>query len=105
VAQRAFDGRWPPVISPRNPLIKDGQLGVFLTSLPTRRRVKGATISIVGNATIQLFSQEVIQRLTNPSISPVVLNTETAETTHDMKIDRKKLKISWVYLSGNIMAF
>jgi hypothetical protein len=33
-----------------------------------------------------------------------VLNTETAETTHDMKIDRKKLKISWVYLAGNIMA-
>jgi hypothetical protein len=40
----------------------------------------------------------------NPSISPVVLNTETAETTHDMKIDRKKLKISWVYLAGNIMS-
>jgi hypothetical protein len=34
-----------------------------------------------------------------------VLNTETAETTHDMKIDRKKLKISWVYLAGNIMVF
>jgi hypothetical protein len=94
----------PPAISSQNPFIKDVQLGVFLTSLPTRRRVKGATIRIVGNATIQLFSQAVIHKIKNPSISPVVLNTETAETTHDMKIDRKKLKISWVYLAGNIMA-
>jgi hypothetical protein len=78
---------------------------VFLTSLPTRRRVRGATTSIVGKATIQLFSQAVIHRLRNPSIIPVVLNTETAETTHDMKIDRKKLKMSWVYLAENIVAF
>ena len=78
---------------------------MFLTRLLTRRRVSGATTRIVGNATIQLFSQAAIHRLKNPSISPVVLNTETAETTHDMKIDRKKLKISWVYLSENMMAF
>ena len=52
---------------------------------------------MVGKATTQLFSQAVIQRPKNPSISPVVLNTETPETTHDMNIDRKKLKISWVY--------
>jgi hypothetical protein len=78
---------------------------VFLTSLPTRRRVRGATTRIVGNATIQLFSQAVIHRLKNPSIRPIVFTTETAETTHDMKIDRKKLKMSWVYLAGNIRAF
>jgi len=66
---------------------------------------RGATTRIVGNATIQLFSQAVIHRLKNPSISSIVFTTETAETTHDMKIDRKKLKISWVYLAGNIMAF
>jgi len=60
---------------------------------------------MVGKATTQLFSQAVIQRPKNPSISPVVLNTETPETTHDMNIDRKKLKISCVYLAGVMMAF
>ena len=55
---------------------------------------QGATSRIVGSATIQLFSQAVIHKLKNPSIRPVVLNTETAETTHDMKIDRKSWKLA-----------
>ena len=73
-----------------------------ITSLLTRRLVNGATTSTVGNATIQLLNQAVIHRFKNPSINPVVFKTETPETTQDIKIDRKKPKVSWVYLVGII---
>ena len=72
------------------------------TSLPTRRRVNGATTSTVGNATIQLLNQAVIQRFKNPSTNPVVFKTETPETTQDIKIDRKKPNNRWEYLAGII---
>jgi len=72
------------------------------TSLPTSRRVNGATTRTVGNATIQLLNQAVIHRLKNPSTHPVVFKTETPETTQDIKIDRKKPNVSWVYLAGII---
>jgi len=73
-----------------------------ITSLLTRRLVNGATTRTVGNATIQLLNQAVIHRFKNPSINPVVFKTETPETTQDIKIDRKKPKVSWVYLVGII---
>jgi len=73
-----------------------------ITSLLTRRLVNGATTSTVGNATIQLLNQAVIHRFKNPSINPVVFKTETPETTQDIKIDRKKPNVSWVYLVGII---
>ena len=73
------------------------------TSLLTRRRVNGATTRTVGNATIQLLNQAVIHRFKNPSINPVVFKTETPETTQDIKIDRKKPNVSWVYLVGIIL--
>jgi hypothetical protein len=71
-------------------------------SFSTRRRVRGATTRIVGNATIQLFSQAVTQVLAKLSTNPVVFKTETPETTQDMKIERKKLKASWEYFFGII---
>jgi hypothetical protein len=70
------------------------------TNLPTRRRVNRAPTSTVGDATIQLLSQAVIHRFKNPSTNPVVFKTETPETTQDIKIDRKKPNVSWVYLAG-----
>ena len=73
-----------------------------ITSLLTRRLVNGATTRTVGNATIQLLNQAVIHRFKNPSINPVVFKTETPETTQDIKIDRKKPNVSWVYLVGII---
>ena len=73
-----------------------------MTSLLTRRLVNGATTRTVGNATIQLLNQAVIHRFKNPSINPVVFKTETPETTQDIKIDRKKPNVSWVYLVGII---
>ena len=73
------------------------------TSLPTSRRVNGVTTRTVGNATIQLLNQAVIHRFKNPSINPVVFKTETPETTQDIKIDRKKPNVSWVYLVGIIL--
>jgi hypothetical protein len=72
------------------------------TSLPTSRRVNGATTRTVGNATIQLLNQAVIHRFKNPSTNPVVFKTETPETTQDIKIDRKKPNVSWLYLAGII---
>ena len=73
-----------------------------ITSLLTRRRANGATTRTVGNATIQLLNQAVIHRFKNPSTNPVVFKTETPETTKDIKIDKKKPNVSWLYLAGTI---
>jgi hypothetical protein len=75
---------------------------VSATNLPTRSRVNGATTSTVGNATIQLLNQAVIHMFRNPSTHPVVFKTDTPETTHDIKIDKKKPNVSWEYLVGII---
>ena len=71
-------------------------------SFSTRRRVRGATTRIVGNATIQLFSQAFNQVSAKLPTNPVVFKTETPETTQDMKIDRKKLKANGEYFLGII---
>ena len=75
-----------------------------MTNLPTRRLVNCATTRTVGNATSQLLGHAVIHMLGNLSTNPVVFKTYTPETTQDIRIDKKKPNVSWVYLAGIISA-
>lgn len=75
-----------------------------MTNLPTRRLVNCATTRTVGNATSQLLDHAVIHMLGNLSTNPVVFKTYTPETTQDIRIDKKKPNVSWVYLAGIISA-
>ena len=71
-------------------------------SLSTNFRVKGATISMTGKATIELRSQAIIQVSKKPSMRPIALKVAIPETKQGMKIDRKKLDKIGANLLGNI---
>ena len=59
----------------------------------------------LGNATNQLLYHAIIQRLKKLSTNPVVLRTDTLETTQDMKIDTIKINASCAYFVGIIGKF
>jgi len=70
--------------------------------LATKRRVSGATIKIVGKATIQLLYHAVAHNAVNPSDRPAAFSVATPDTTQDIMIDKKKLNNSGANLAGTI---
>ena len=53
-------------------------------------RARGTTISITGNATVQLFAHATIQASKKFPISGIALKVETPDTTHDISPDTMK---------------
>ena len=51
----------------------------------------------------QLFNHAVIHSPINTSVKPVVLRTETPETTQDIQIEIKKMNVNWPYFTGIIL--
>jgi len=58
--------------------------------LVTSFRARGTTISIVGNATAQLFPHATIQASKKFPVSGIALKVETPDTTHDISPDTMK---------------
>ena len=63
----------------------------------------GAKTKRLGKAMTQLFNHAVIHSPINASVKPVVLRTETPETTQDIQIEIKKMNVNWPYFTGIIL--
>ena len=73
------------------------------TSLPTRRRVNGATTRTVGNATIQLLNQAVIHMVENTLTSIFVNLAKLFSKKHRIFLQTRSCNVKLSRLNGEMV--